>query len=172
MKIEAVCGSDIYTVEVQDGPAEGEVTVILRSDEEDVCTCSLTVLSVDGERWVLARDGKVHDLLIREAGDSILVESQHDRWSVAIASLKDRRRSASQAPSTEGMLTVQAQMPGKVVRILKTAGEAVRIGEGVVIIEAMKMQNEIRSPGQGTIVACPLEEGQSVQSGDILFEVE
>jgi biotin carboxyl carrier protein len=54
---------------------------------------------------------------------------------------------------------------------MKGAGDDVEEGEAVVVVEAMKMQNEVSSPLKGTIVSCDLSEGASISTGEILFEV-
>ncbi|MEE9606572.1 MAG: biotin/lipoyl-containing protein [Myxococcota bacterium] len=72
----------------------------------------------------------------------------------------------------EGPQTVEAEMPGKVVKLEKRAGDPVRGGEGVVIIEAMKMENEIPSPIDGRVVEIAVREGETVETGAKLFEVE
>lgn len=59
-------------------------------------------------------------------------------------------------------------MPGKVVRLLLKAGEAVEAGTGVLVVEAMKMQNEIKSPKKGTIQKILVIEGTAVNAGDVL----
>lgn len=66
---------------------------------------------------------------------------------------------------------VKAEMAGTIVRVLKKEGEQVRKGEAVVILEAMKMENEITSPVDGTISKIFVNEGDKVQSGDFLFSV-
>jgi biotin carboxyl carrier protein len=63
-------------------------------------------------------------------------------------------------------------MPGKVVRLLVKARDAVESGQGVVVVEAMKMQNELKSPKQGTVQKILVAEGASVNAGDVLLVVE
>ena len=63
-------------------------------------------------------------------------------------------------------------MPGKVVRILLTQGMEVEAGAGVVVVEAMKMQNEVKSPKKGTIQKILVSEGTPVSAGDVLAIVE
>ena len=67
---------------------------------------------------------------------------------------------------------VKAAMPGKVVRILVRAGEAVVAGQGLLILEAMKMQNELRSPRDGVVAAVRVQEGNTVTSGQVLVTLE
>jgi biotin carboxyl carrier protein len=63
-------------------------------------------------------------------------------------------------------------MPGKVVRLLVGEGEQVEAGAGVAVVEAMKMQNEIKSPKKGTIQKILVSEGSAVNAGDVLIVVE
>jgi biotin carboxyl carrier protein len=80
-----------------------------------------------------------------------------------------RRHSALEA---EGRQQVVAPMPGKVVRLLVKAGDTVEAGQGLLVIEAMKMQNEIRSPKSGVVERLLAQEGQAVNAGEILAWVE
>ena len=67
---------------------------------------------------------------------------------------------------------VTAYMPGRVVAILAQEGEAVTAGQGIVVLEAMKMQNEIRAEHDGTLLKVHVQPGQAVEGGDPLFELE
>jgi biotin carboxyl carrier protein len=59
-------------------------------------------------------------------------------------------------------------MPGKVVRLLVQPGDKVQAGQGLLVVEAMKMQNEIRSPKSGTVERVLAQEGQPVNAGQVL----
>jgi biotin carboxyl carrier protein len=63
-------------------------------------------------------------------------------------------------------------MPGKVIRLLVAAGDTVEAGQGLIVVEAMKMQNEIKSPKSGTLERFLAKEGQTVNAGDVLAWVE
>jgi biotin carboxyl carrier protein len=71
----------------------------------------------------------------------------------------------------EGRQQIVAPMPGKVVRLLVKEGDRVEAGQGLLVVEAMKMQNEIRSPKGGTVERVLAREGQPVNAGDILCVV-
>jgi biotin carboxyl carrier protein len=62
-------------------------------------------------------------------------------------------------------------MPGKVVRVLVAAGQSVQAGEGMVVVEAMKMENELRAPRAGVVKQIMARPGQSVESGAVLAVV-
>jgi biotin carboxyl carrier protein len=68
----------------------------------------------------------------------------------------------------EGRQQVVAPMPGKVIRVLVGAGEKVETDQGLLVVEAMKMQNEIRSPKRGTVERVLVMEGQAVNAGEVL----
>jgi biotin carboxyl carrier protein len=72
----------------------------------------------------------------------------------------------------KGRQQIIAPMPGKVVRLLVKAGDHVEIGQGLLVVEAMKMQNEIRSPKSGTVERVLAKEGQTVNAGEVLAWVE
>jgi biotin carboxyl carrier protein len=63
-------------------------------------------------------------------------------------------------------------MPGKVVRVILAAGSEVEAGQGVLVVEAMKMQNELKSPKKGTVTQVMVAEGASVTAGEVLAIVE
>ena len=66
---------------------------------------------------------------------------------------------------------MSAQMPGRVVAVLVEEGEAVAAGQGLVVLEAMKMENEIQAEAAGVVTKILVEAGQAVEGGDPLFEV-
>jgi biotin carboxyl carrier protein len=82
---------------------------------------------------------------------------------------RGRRHGALEA---EGRQQILAPMPGKIIRVLVQAGEKVQAGQGLLVVEAMKMQNEIRSPKSGTVERLLVKEGQPVNAGEVLAWVE
>ena len=98
---------------------------------------------------------------------------QIDGVSYAV-SVRDprRRRSEKSALPIAGRHSVKAPMPGKVVRILVAENQPVDAGQGLLVVEAMKMQNEIRCPKAGTVQKILAREGQAVNAGETLLVVE
>lgn len=90
------------------------------------------------------------------------------------AEVRDPRslRGRARAGEAQGPKKIIAPMPGKVVRLLVSAGEAVEPGSGIAVVEAMKMQNEIKSPKRGTVRRILVTEGAAVNAGDVLAIVE
>jgi biotin carboxyl carrier protein len=106
------------------------------------------------------------------ATESHTVVVGHQRFSAVVRdprSFRSRHRASS---GTEGVKKITAPMPGKVVRILATAGTEVEAGQGVLVIEAMKMQNELKSPKKGIVKKLNVAEGAAVEAGQTLAEVE
>jgi biotin carboxyl carrier protein len=81
-------------------------------------------------------------------------------------------RGRTRAGDDHGPRKITAPMPGKVVRLLVHEGDEVEPGSGVAVVEAMKMQNEIKSPKKGTIRKILVSEGAAVNAGDVLAIVE
>ncbi len=72
----------------------------------------------------------------------------------------------------EGRRSIASPMPGKVVRVLVSAGETVEAGQGLVVVEAMKMQNEMKSPKAGKVVEVKAKADATVQAGEVLVVIE
>jgi biotin carboxyl carrier protein len=81
-------------------------------------------------------------------------------------------RGRARAADDHGPKKIVAPMPGKVVRLLVREGDEVEPGAGVAVVEAMKMQNEIKSPKKGTVQKILVTEGAAVNAGDVLAIVE
>ena len=90
-----------------------------------------------------------------------------------MVSLSDpSRRARELSPSAEGAASVVTLMPGKVVRVLVRDGDKVDVGQGVLVVEAMKMENELTAPRAGRVSALSVEPGQSVEGGAVLAVIE
>jgi biotin carboxyl carrier protein len=90
------------------------------------------------------------------------------------AEVRDPRslRGRTRAADDQGPKKIVAPMPGKVVRLVVREGDEVEMGAGVAVVEAMKMQNEIKSPKKGTVQRILVTEGAAVNAGDVLAIVE
>ncbi len=140
--------------------------------ESGLKSFSVRLLSRSGDRYTLESHGKIEDFLLLTDGDKVLVTHEDWVWPLEITSSKKRSSGGTKGVELAGHIISRAQMPGRVVQVLKETGDKVEAGDGVVIVEAMKMQNEIVSPKAGTVIRCDVVEGKSVNTGDILFEIE
>ncbi len=151
----------------------------------------LDLSRIDG-RWSCRLDGReieVDSVLVRPDVLSLRVENMsYEVKSERVANelqlwvgssrftveVRDPRslRGRARAGDAQGPRKVTAPMPGKVVRLLVREGDEVEPGAGVAVVEAMKMQNEIKSPKKGTVRKVLVSEGAAVNAGDVLVIVE
>jgi len=119
-------------------------------------------LRIGGRSIEVRRETQAGELKIWVGGRSFAAEVRDPR------SLRERKRLADD----QGPRKLTAPMPGKVVRVLVQAGDAVEAGAGLVVVEAMKMQNEVKSPKKGTVQKILVAAGSAVNAGDVLAVVE
>jgi biotin carboxyl carrier protein len=81
-------------------------------------------------------------------------------------------RARSTAGASHGRQNIVSPMPGKVVRLLVAVGDAIEAGQGLIVVEAMKMQNEMKSPKAGVVVEMKTQAGATVTAGEILVVIE
>jgi biotin carboxyl carrier protein len=103
-------------------------------------------------------------------GNAVLIGGRRFAFEVSDPRSLQGRRGAGAAAA--GPRAVKAPMPGRVVRVLVAPGEDVAEQQGVVVIEAMKMQNELKSPKAGKVVRVAVAIGETVGAGDVLVVVE
>jgi len=94
------------------------------------------------------------------------------RVSIAVSDKKNLRHHSGASAGNGGPAALSSPMPGKVVRILLNPGDQVAANQGVLVVEAMKMQNEIQSPRAGKVLEINVSEGQTVNAGQTLGRVE
>ncbi|MDA2935123.1 hypothetical protein MYX82_12400, partial [Acidobacteria bacterium AH-259-D05] len=99
------------------------------------------VLSRSQERWTLEVNGKIQDVLISETQDHLLIDWANRSFPIQVYTLVEKLLRKSVRGEREGPASVTAQMPGKVMAVLANQGQRVQLGQGLVIVEAMKMQN-------------------------------
>lgn len=105
------------------------------------------------------------------SGESQIVVDQQ-RFGVSVRDPRSFRSRQPSAEATHGVKKITAPMPGKVVRLLAAEGSTVEAGQSVIVIEAMKMQNELKAPKNGVIRRIKVAEGAAVEAGQSLAEVE
>ena len=93
-------------------------------------------------------------------------------YEVTIVDPKRLRSGQNSDRHHQGVAQILAPMPGKVVRVQTEAGVTVEKGAGVVVVEAMKMQNEMKSPRAGVVVSLNVKPGDTVNAGDVLAVIE
>jgi biotin carboxyl carrier protein len=124
---------------------------------------------------LLAADGLVFDCRIdgqTSSGQTVDVFVGASHYAVAIIDPKRLRGATGAGAHADGSARIVAPMPGKIVRVLAEKGSEVEAGAGIVVVEAMKMQNEMKSPKTGIVVAMNVEVGATVNGGDVLAVIE
>lgn len=125
--------------------------------------------------YLLKHNGKIFEVFVSpdsaEAEPVKVKVGTHD-IEVDVVDPKRLRGSAGQGDLADGAVEIKTAMPGKVVRILHGENDEVKSGEGVIIVEAMKMQNEMKSPKDGVVKEICFAEGDTVNAGDVLVVIE
>ena len=109
--------------------------------------------------------GEGRTLTVTVAGESLSVV-------VADAVVERAAQLGASARTTSGPLAMRAPMPGRVVKLLARAGEQVKAGQGILVVEAMKMENELRAPRDGLLREISVSEGAAVEAGEQLAMID
>lgn len=118
-------------------------------------------------------DGSHHEIAVSVRGEDYWVSTRDGAGPVSVTDPLTHLASQTRAGSgAKRRQKVTAYMPGRVVEILVEEGQEVTAGQGVVVLEAMKMQNEIRAEQDGKITRIHVQTGQNVEGGDPLFEMD
>ena len=129
----------------------------------------VSVESLSTNELLLNIDGKIYDIIIdcNSSGFSVYVNGRF---------FKIEKKSASQILGTQKTKhkkrDIKSSMPGRIVEILLQEGDEVKEGQAVLVLQAMKMENEIKSPQSGVIKKIGPKAGEHVESGSLLFSVE
>jgi biotin carboxyl carrier protein len=110
------------------------------------------------------------EVVVTEKNGSYLVMLAGRQILIELGDLRTTRRHAHQGQA--GVAQIRAPMPGKIIRVLAGEGAEVEVNQGILVMEAMKMQNEIKSPKSGIVKKIGVTAGAAVNSGDLLAEVE
>ncbi|MFL6231075.1 MAG: biotin/lipoyl-containing protein [Pyrinomonadaceae bacterium] len=124
--------------------------------------------------YLFVLDGRVYECRVEatDARGAARVRVGGGEFQITLFDPRRLRAAAVGGAQTSGRAVVAASMPGKVVRVLVEEGETVEAGAGLVVVEAMKMQNELKSPKAGTVQELRAREGATVNAGDVLAVVE
>ena len=122
--------------------------------------------------YLFFRDAEVHECRVNKVQDGFDVSLHERNYPVAIIDPKRLRSDQDADRHHHGLAEITAPMPGKVVRVHIETGAAVEKGAGVIVVEAMKMQNEMKSPRAGVVISINVKPGDTVNAGDVLAVVE
>jgi biotin carboxyl carrier protein len=165
MVYEIIVSGKPHRLEFEEAPGGWECRLDGRAIPIDAVIPRPDVLSllVDGRSYEIKREQTATDLHLWVGGTRFAVEVRDPR------SLRSRQKAAL---DEKGPRKVLAPMPGRIVRVLVAENSAVEAGQGIVVVEAMKMQNEIKSPKKGVVKRLLATPGAAVNPGDVLAIVE
>lgn len=129
------------------------------------------IVAVEPGVYSVLMNGRSYEARVEQSDGCLIVVIDGHRFEVEI---RDPRRWSRHTtkPGIEGRLHVTAAMPGKIVRLLVAEGDTVAAGQGLLVVEAMKMQNEIKATKKGKVTIVAVKEGSAVNAGDLLVIVE
>ena len=116
-------------------------------------------------------NGTAYDVAVEELGQGAVAAAPVAAAPAPAAAPEAAAPAAPAAPKasgTEGSVKVTAPMPGKILGVKASVGQAVKKGDVIIVLEAMKMENEVVAPEDGTVASINVSEGASVESGDVL----
>ncbi|KAF0248124.1 MAG: biotin/lipoic acid binding domain-containing protein [bacterium] len=165
MKLELEIESKIFSVDWEQHNDTITATI-------DGTSYELVIMSPNPNVYTLLLNNQVYELAIEPNPltntNQVKVASQ-----VITTKIVDRRQRGHKIDKVaSGTQPISAPMPGRIVQVLKNVGDEVKSGEGVIIVEAMKMQNELGSPKNGIVTAIKVKPGQNVVSGEVLAIIE
>ncbi len=135
----------------------------------------LEVSEPEPNTYLFKHDNKIYQIFVspnEKPGEPFAVSVRNQSFEIKIYDPKRLRGSKSAGDGADGASEIKTAMPGKLVRILVEVGAEISKGDGVLIVEAMKMQNEMKSPKDGVVKEIRFAEGATVNAGDVLAVIE
>ncbi len=168
MKLQAEIGDVRSQVEVRRDGGK----LFAKVDDRDY---ELEVSEPEPGVFLFKHNGRIYEASVSEpttAGDAPRVRIGTNEFVVRVVDPKRLRSVGGGSEHPDGIAEIRSAMPGKVVRILVNTGANVTKGDGVVVVEAMKMQNELKAPKDGIVKEIRATVDATVAAGDILVTIE
>lgn len=168
MKLTAELDQQTFELNVKN---VGERTVVQIGDR----SYDVEVRQPEPGTYVIFLDNKIYESRVRAVGqslDSFEVSLRNRSYAVTLSDPKRLRGSHDSAKQHHGAAEIVAPMPGKIVKIHVEVGMEVEKGQGIIVVEAMKMQNEMKSPRTGRVTSISVLPSATVNAGDVLAVIE
>jgi biotin carboxyl carrier protein len=162
MKMQAVIGDESYQVEIK---REGEKVWARVGDRE----YNLEASEVEPDVFLLKHENQIYQIYVAPNG---FVNIGNHQLEITLTDPKKLRGANAAGAGADGVSEIKTAMPGKLVRVLIEVGAEIKKGEPVLVVEAMKMQNEMKSPKDGIVKEIRFAEGATVNAGDVLAIIE
>lgn len=168
MSVEVTVNGRVWNVAIDphpERPAQVDVTV-------DGARRTIDLSWIDGETLSMIDGGAVREIRLHRRSDgSVGVEIGGTLYEGTVRKGLRHPLPAHAAKTDPGSVLVKANMPGRVVRVLVAVGDRVAARQGVVVVEAMKMENELHTPAAGVVARLGVREGDTVEAGQLLLEI-
>jgi biotin carboxyl carrier protein len=162
MKLQAELNSEKHEIEIT---RDGE-KVFARIDKRKY---TVEASEVEPNIYLLKHANRVFQVYVAPNG---IVNVGKHQLEINLTDPKRLRGSGASDANLEGISEIKTAIPGKLVRILTEIGAEIKQGESVLVVEAMKMQNEMKAPKDGIIKEIRFAEGATVNAGDVLAIIE
>jgi len=162
VKREVAVGGAIARLDIA-----GETFVYQRADGAQA-SGPFRVTPVDSGSYLVSLGSRTYRVALGPLGE---VSVNGRNLSMEVFDPRNLRASGPTRPQ-QGRVRISAPMPGKVIRVLVMPGDSVVPGQGLVVVEAMKMQNEMKAPQAGHVTEVRTEAGETVLAGDVLIVIE
>jgi biotin carboxyl carrier protein len=167
LKLRVEVDGQEYTLDLRSENGKSEYKLIGAHSASGIGS----VAQISPDIFSVLLDGRSITVHITSNGESLEVWTPSKQHVVSVTDLRDRSGRGKRA-AISGPLEVRAQMPGKVIKLLVEKGVNVQAGQGLIVVEAMKMQNEMKSPKDGMVSKINVAEGATVSAGQTLIVVE
>jgi biotin carboxyl carrier protein len=150
---------------------QGREGLCVRLDDREF---QVDLLRVDPALYSLLIGGRSYEIDVLDTEEALVVLVNGQPFRVEMQDEQERRlrAAAGKGDTRVAKRVVTAPMPGKVIKLLVKPGDPVSLGDGVIVVEAMKMENELKAPSAGTVKEIRVEEGKAVSGGDVLVVIE
>jgi biotin carboxyl carrier protein len=159
-----------HAVELKDAGDRRVAATVTAGDERSELTLQATDLG--GGRYLVRVGDAVHELRVERDASGPGVKVRFAQGTVALEKLDPFRDSVRKGKGGAGPRRIVAPIPGRVLDVLVAPGDTVTAGQPVVIVEAMKMANELRAPADGRVVSVAAVKGATVDAGAALVVIE
>ena len=156
------------------GSSEFDVRLTDNDVSVDDKTQDLPDISLEGRLVSVKLADRVERFLVNRHGDELWLIHDGQVYPLVIETERDRllKAAAQAAEGEHGTTTIKAAMPGMVLRIMVQPGQTIKKGDPVLILEAMKMENVLKSPGDGVVKKILVARGEAVEKNSLLIEMD
>jgi len=167
MKLEVLVNKENRSIELTDQEGNAVLTCL-----DDGRTVPVDVRRVEPDVWSLLINGESYECTIQPIKDLLRVTVRGATWDIQVYDPRRMRAGGGLAGAVEGEQVIVSPMPGRIVRVEVAVGDEVEAGQGLIVVEAMKMENELTAASAGTVKEIKVEAGQTVESDQALLTLE